>query len=75
MKPIPSLESKTVYVLVRFDPITANLVWNSPLTSPASLNNYYETRESAQNHQLLEKIKGNNWNLFELEIPIENKYG
>lgn len=65
MAPVEPLKSKTVYVLVRFDNLTGNLIYqiNGPV-------NYFDTLSSAQNHQLLERIKGINWHVFELEIPV-----
>lgn len=67
MKPIEPLTCKRIYVLIKLDPITANSIW---LVNTTTAANHWETLESAQRQQLLEKIKGFDYQVFELDFPV-----
>ena len=66
MKPIEPIQSKTVYILCRFDN-TAMLTY---CTVNSTGSNCYWSLNEAQQQQTLEALKGHRYHLFELELPV-----
>lgn len=72
MKPEPELDMLKAYILVKIAKQGTMLSLSTAYNGSGISSGFFTTLEEAQNQQMLEKLAGNKYNIYCLDIPVDS---
>ena len=72
MKPEPELDTLKAYILVKIAKQGTMLSLSTAYNGSSISSGFFTSLEEAQNQQMLEKLAGNKYNIYCLDIPVDS---